>query len=63
MALAANALSVKKLPLELPWLATAALAGAVLGTWLGLEKLNQKGLLLVLALVMTLAGAKLLSLA
>ena len=35
----------------------------VLGTWLGLEKLNQKGLLLVLSLVMTLAGAKLLSLA
>jgi uncharacterized protein len=63
VALAANALSIKKLPLELPWLATAALAGAVLGTWLGLEKLNQKGLLLVLALVMTLAGAKLLSLA
>jgi hypothetical protein len=49
--------------LELPWLAAAALGGAVLGTWLGLEKLNQKGLLLVLALVMTLAGAKLLSLA
>ncbi len=63
IALAANALSVQRLPPELPWLAAAAFAGALLGTWLGLEKLNQKGLLLVLAAVMTLAGAKLLSLA
>jgi uncharacterized membrane protein YfcA len=63
IALAAGTLSVQSLPAELPWLAASALAGAVLGTWLGLEKLNQKGLLLVLAIVMTLAGAKLLFLA
>jgi uncharacterized membrane protein YfcA len=60
IALAANIVSVQKLPPELPWLAAAALAGAFLGTWLGLTKLNQKGLLSVLAAVMTLAGAKLL---
>ena len=60
IALSANALSVQRLPQDTPWLAAAALGGAVLGTWLGLEKLRQKGLLLVLALVMVLAGTKLL---
>jgi uncharacterized membrane protein YfcA len=63
IALSANAMSVQQLPAELPWLGAAALAGALVGTWLGLEKLNQRGLLLVLALVMTLAGTKLLFLA
>ncbi len=63
VALAAGALSVQRIPAELPWLAAAALAGAVVGTWLGLQKLDQKGLLLVLAVVMTLAGTKLLFLA
>jgi hypothetical protein len=60
IALAANAVSVQQVPSELPWLGTAALAGALVGTWLGLEKLNQKGLLQVLAIVMALAGTKLL---
>lgn len=60
VALAAGSLTVQKLPGELPLLAVAALAGAFLGTWLGLERFKQKGLLATLAIVMTLAGAKLL---
>lgn len=60
IALAAGTLSAYQLPAELPWLALSALPGALLGTWLGLQKLNQKGLLLVLSAVMILAGAKLL---
>ncbi|HET9404328.1 MAG TPA: sulfite exporter TauE/SafE family protein [Burkholderiales bacterium] len=60
VALAAGSLTVQTLPGELPLLAAAALAGAFLGTWLGLERLKQKGLLVTLAGVMSLAGAKLL---
>lgn len=60
VALAAGSLTVQKLPGELPMLAAAALGGAVVGTWLGLERFRQKGLLVTLALVMSLAGAKLL---
>lgn len=60
VALAAGSLTVQKLPGELPLLASAALAGAFLGTWLGLERFNQKGLLTTLAVVMTLAGSKLI---
>jgi uncharacterized membrane protein YfcA len=59
VALAAGSLTVQTLPRELPLLAPAALAGALLGTWLGLERLNQKGLLMTLAIVMSLAGLKL----
>ena len=60
VALVAGSLTVQKLPAELPWLACAALAGAFLGTWLGLERFRQRGLLATLATVMSLAGAKLL---
>ena len=60
VALVAGSLTVQKLPEELPLLAAAALAGAFLGTWLGLERFKQKGLLTTLAIVMTLAGTKLL---
>lgn len=63
IALAAGSLTVQKLPYELPWLAVAALAGAFVGTWLGLERLRQKGLLITLAAVMSLAGLKLLYIA
>jgi uncharacterized membrane protein YfcA len=59
VALVAGSLTVQTLPNELPLLATGALAGAFLGTWLGLERLNQKGLLMMLAFVMSLAGVKL----
>jgi uncharacterized membrane protein YfcA len=60
VALISGSLTVLSLPAELPWLGIAALAGARLGTWLGLERLRQKGLLTTLAAVMSLAGAKLL---
>ncbi|MBM3358488.1 MAG: sulfite exporter TauE/SafE family protein [Betaproteobacteria bacterium] len=60
VALVAGSLTVQVLPDALPVLAVAALAGAFLGTWLGLERLRQKGLLMTLAVVMSLAGLKLL---
>lgn len=59
-ALIAGAATVQSIPPEIPWLAATALAGALLGTWLGLQRLQQKGLLLTLAIVMSLAGFKLL---
>lgn len=60
VALAAGSFAVHKLPGELPLLAGAALVGALAGTWLGLERFKQRGLLTTLATVMSLAGAKLL---
>jgi uncharacterized membrane protein YfcA len=60
VALVAGSLTVQKLPEELPLLVAAALGGAFLGTWLGLQRLRQKGLLVTLAVVMLLAGGKLL---
>ncbi len=63
VALVAGTLTVQTLPRELPLLAAAALSGALLGTWLGLEHLKQKGLLMTLAIVMSLAGVKLLFIA
>jgi len=60
VALIAGSLTVQVLPDALPVLAVAALAGAFLGTWLGLERLRQKGLLMTLAVVMSLAGLKML---
>lgn len=60
VALVAGSLTVQTLPRELPLLAAAALCGAFLGTWLGLERLTYKGLLMTLAVVMSLAGMKLL---
>jgi len=55
-----NLASVRGLPAELPWLIGAVAAGAVLGTWLGVEKLPRERLLQALGLVLTLAGAKLI---
>ena len=60
VALLAGSLTVQSLPGELPLLVAAALAGACVGTWLGLERLKQTGLLITLAVVMSLAGAQLL---
>lgn len=60
VALVAGTLTVQILPRELPLLAVFALGGAFLGTWLGLERLKQKGLLMTLAVVMSLAGLKLM---
>jgi uncharacterized membrane protein YfcA len=60
VALIAGSLTVQSLASELPLLVAAALGGAFLGTWLGLAKFGQRGLLVTLAVVMSLAGAKLL---
>jgi uncharacterized membrane protein YfcA len=60
VALIAGSLTVQELPGELPVLAAAALGGAFLGTWLGLERLKQRGLLVTLSVVMSLAGIKLI---
>ena len=55
-----NLAAVRSLPPELPWLMGAVAAGAVLGTWLGVEKLPRDRLLQALGLVLILAGAKLI---
>ena len=60
VALIAGSLTVQSLAGELPLLVAAALGGAFLGTWLGLERFRRKGLLITLAIVMSLAGSKLL---
>ena len=60
VALIAGSLTVQSLPGELPLLALSALAGAFLGTWLGLARFKQRALLTTLATVMSLAGFKLL---
>lgn len=48
------------LPPELPVFGAAVTAGAVLGTWLGLRRLPQAGLLITLGGVLAVAGAKLI---
>lgn len=58
--LAGNLTAVNALPAALPWLAAAVAAGALLGTWLGVERLPRERLLQALAIVLVLAGAKLL---
>jgi len=58
--LAGNLAAVRGLPAALPWLAGAVLAGALLGTWLGVERLPRERLLQALGLVLAVAGAKLL---
>ncbi|TAG44798.1 MAG: sulfite exporter TauE/SafE family protein [Betaproteobacteria bacterium] len=60
VALAANFASTRELPSELPYLAVAALCGALIGSWLGASKLPSKALLILLACAMSLAGMKLL---
>lgn len=58
--LAGNAASVGHLPRELPIFLAAVAAGAVTGTWLGVERLPLDWLLRTLGLVLAVAGAKLL---
>ena len=60
VALTANFASTRALPDELPWLAAAALCGALIGSWLGTTKLPTRALLILLACAMSLAGMKLL---
>ena len=58
--LAGNFSSVGHLPRELPLFLAAVGAGAVLGTWLGVERLPRPWLLRTLGAVLAIAGAKLL---
>lgn len=58
--LAGNFASVRALPAELPWLVGAVAAGALIGTWLGVERLPRERLLQALSIVLVVAGGKLL---
>ena len=58
--LAGNATSVGHLPPELPVFLAAVAGGAVIGTWLGAERLPRPWLLRALGAVLNIAGAKLL---
>ena len=58
--LAGNVASVGHLPRELPIFLGSVMAGALLGTWLGVDRLPRPWLLRTLGLVLTVAGAKLL---
>jgi len=59
-ALLAGTATWASLPAELPWLIVVVLAGAVTGTWFGLQKLSTRWLLALMALVLTIAAAKLI---
>lgn len=59
VALGAGSLSIQVLPPELPWLALAALGGALLGSWLVLQRLSRRGLLLCLVAIELVASGKL----
>jgi uncharacterized membrane protein YfcA len=63
VALVAGSLTTQTFPPELPWLAAAAVGGALIGTWLGLSKLSQRGLVITLAVVMLVAAGKLFGIA
>lgn len=55
-----NLSSVRQLPAELPVLVVSVFAGALLGTWLGVTRLPRHRLLQGLAIVLVIAGFKLL---
>jgi hypothetical protein len=59
-ALAAGTATWAALPAELPWLVVAVLAGAVTGTWFGITRLSTRWLLAAMALVLSIAAAKLI---
>lgn len=58
--LSGNVASVQALPRELPVLAAAVAAGALVGTWLGAGRLAKPRLLQGLGLVLIVAGSKLI---
>ncbi len=55
-----NYASVQSLPAELPLYAVAVMAGAAIGTTLGIGKLAPQGILRALGVVLVIAGLKLL---
>ncbi|MGH8130321.1 MAG: sulfite exporter TauE/SafE family protein [Steroidobacteraceae bacterium] len=60
IALAAGTATWAALPSELPWLIVAVLSGAVTGTWLGIKRLSTRWLLAAMAVVLSIAAAKLI---
>lgn len=58
--LAGNVTAFKAIPAAIPWFAAAVAAGALAGTWLGIERLPRPQLLQVLGVVLIIAGAKLI---
>ena len=58
--LAGNVASAGNLPSQLPWFLASVGGGALLGTWLGVERLPRPWLLRMLGAVLVVAGAKLL---
>lgn len=59
--LAGRMSSLQHIPTFLPWLALAAGVGAILGAWLSLAKLDKKGVLRALGLVLGFASAALVT--
>ncbi len=59
--LAGSSFTAQDLPEAMFLFAGTALAGAFAGTWLGIKRLSTRGLLITLAVVMTIAAAKLIS--
>lgn len=57
-ALAGNVLMLRALPPELPYFVIAAIAGAVIGTQMGITWLSVRALQRLLAIVLLAAGAK-----
>lgn len=55
-----NFTSVQQLPSELPILVAAVFAGGLLGSWLGVSRLPRHRLLQLLAVVLVVAGMKML---
>lgn len=55
-----NYASVGQLPAEIPIYAGAVAIGALVGTWLGVERLPRTWLLRLLGVVLVIAGAKML---
>ena len=55
-----NLASVQRLPPELPVLCAAVFAGAVVGSWLGANRLPRHRLLQALAMVLVIAGLKMI---
>lgn len=61
--LAGNFAAVRALPPDLPYLASAALAGAVVGTTLGISRFANATILKALGLVLLIAGLKMIGVA
>jgi hypothetical protein len=59
--LAGGSFGAQQLPDALPLFLGCALAGSFVGTWLGIRRLSSRALIATLAVVMVIAGAKLIA--